>query len=93
MHSCQTCNDGNIHRAPMAPISDTAPLLPGTRFHLDFGFIRSSSADFGVSAGNRVVTSYDGNNSYLLIVCDNARQTWIFVKLPSHPRSSSLKIS
>jgi hypothetical protein len=59
--------------------------LPGTRFHLDFGFIRASSADFGVSAGNQVVTSYDGNNSYLLIVCGKARQTWIFCQASKSP--------
>jgi hypothetical protein len=93
MHSCQACNDDKIRRAPIGPVSDTAPLLPGTRFHLDFGFIHASSADFGVSAGNRVVTSYDSNNSYLLIVCAKARQTWIFVKLPSRPRYSSLNVS
>jgi hypothetical protein len=66
MYSCQECNDGNIHRAPIGPTSDTAPLLSGTRFHLNFGFIRASSADFGVSVGNHVVTSYAGNNTYLL---------------------------
>jgi hypothetical protein len=72
IHSCQTCNDDKIRHAPMGPVSDTAPLLPGTHFHLDFGFIYASSADFSVSASNRVVTSYDGNNSYLLIVCTKA---------------------
>jgi hypothetical protein len=41
MHSCQACNDGKIQRADKGPISDTGLLLPGTRFHLDFGFIRA----------------------------------------------------
>jgi hypothetical protein len=36
----------------MGPVSDTAPLLPGTHFHIDVGFIRTSFADLGVSAGN-----------------------------------------
>jgi hypothetical protein len=52
-----------IQRADKGPVSDTGLLLPGTLFHLDLGFIRASSADFGVMMGNRVVTSYDGYNS------------------------------
>jgi hypothetical protein len=50
MHSCQACNNGKIRRAPMGTNSDADPLLPGTRFRLDFEFIRASSADCGVSA-------------------------------------------
>jgi hypothetical protein len=64
----------------MGPTSDTAPLLPGTCFHLDFGFIRALSADFGVSTGNRDVASFDGNNTNLLIVCNKARHTWVFCR-------------
>jgi hypothetical protein len=40
MHFCRACNNGKIQRADKGPITDTALLLPGTRFHLDFGFIR-----------------------------------------------------
>jgi hypothetical protein len=93
MHSWQACNDGKIRHDPMGFVSNAAPLIPGTRFHLDFGFIYALSADFGVSAGNQVVTSHDGNNSYLLIVCVNARQAWILVKLPRSLRSSWLNVS
>jgi hypothetical protein len=62
INSCQACNDENIGRAPMGANSDMDPLLPGTRFRLDFGFMCAPSADFGVSSGNRVVISYDGTN-------------------------------
>jgi hypothetical protein len=62
----------------MGDNSNTDPLLPGTRFHLDFVLNRASSADFGVSVVNRVSTSYDGNNTYRLIVCAKSRHTWIF---------------
>jgi hypothetical protein len=78
MHYCQACNDGKIRRALMGANSNTDPMLPGTRFRLDFVFRRASSADFGVSAGNRVVASYDGNNTYLPIVCAKSCHTWIF---------------
>jgi hypothetical protein len=52
MHSCQACNDGNIWRATMGPVCDMAPLLEGTRFHLDFGLVCDSSADFGFPFGS-----------------------------------------
>jgi hypothetical protein len=85
MHSCQACNDETIQRADKGPISDTALLLPGTRFHLDFGFIRASSADFGITMGNCMVTSYNGNNSYLIIFCAKICQTWVFFQASKSP--------
>jgi hypothetical protein len=91
MHSCQACNDGNIQRAPMGPTSDTAPIVSATRFHLDFGFIRASSHDFGVTKGPRVVTSYNGNNTYLLIVDANQRYSWVFFKPSESPPVSILE--
>jgi hypothetical protein len=84
MYYFQACNYEKIKRAPMGPTSDTDPLLSGTRFHLDFVLIHDSSADFGITPGNRVVISYDGNNTYLLIICAKVRHTWIFFKRPNH---------
>jgi hypothetical protein len=57
----------------MGDTSDTLNILLGTRFHLNFGFIIALSLDFGVTAGHRIFTSYDGNNTFLLIVCTKAR--------------------
>jgi hypothetical protein len=85
MQSWQACNNGKIQHADKGPISEKALLLPGTRFHLDFGFIRASSADFGVTTGNRVVTSYDVNSYYLIIVCAKTRQTWLFCQASKSP--------
>jgi hypothetical protein len=85
MHLCQDCNNGKIQCADKGPISDTGLLLPGTRFHLDFGSVRASSAEFGVTTGARVVTSYDGNNSYLIIVCAKTRHIWVFCQASKSP--------
>jgi hypothetical protein len=35
--------------------------------------------------GNRVVTFYDGNNSYLIIVCAKTRHTWVFCQKSTSP--------
>ena len=42
----------------------------GQRFYMDFGFIRASAADLPrpKSTDDRVVKSFDGFNSYLLVV-------------------------
>jgi hypothetical protein len=91
MHSCQACNDGKIQRAPMGTTSDTAPIVSATRFHLDFGFIRASSHYFGVTKGPRVVTSYDGNNTYLIIVDSKQRYSWFFCQPSKSPLVSILE--
>jgi hypothetical protein len=78
MHSCQAFNDGKIRPASMGANSGIDTLFPGTPFHLDFGFIRASSADCGVSEGNCVVISFDGNNTYLSIVYAKSHHTYIF---------------
>jgi hypothetical protein len=85
MYTCQACNDDTINYAPMGPTSETDHLLPGTGFHIDIGFIRASSDDFGITPLNRVFTSYDGNNTYLLIVCAKARHTRKFCQASKSP--------
>ena len=46
----------------------------GARFYMDFGFIRASSVDYRRPniTSNRVIDSYDGFSSYLLIVDDKS---------------------
>jgi len=92
MHSCQVCSDAKIKRAPMGTTADTDPIQPGTRFHLDFGFIRASSEDYGVTKqkGKRVVTSFDGFNTFLLIVCAKTRFTWVFCQQSKSPPTEIL---
>jgi hypothetical protein len=69
----------------MGDTSDTVKLLPGTRFHLDFGFIRASLLYFRITAGHHIFTSYDGNSALPLIVCAKACHTWVFFQ-PSKPQ-------
>ena len=52
----------------------------GARFYMDFGFIRASSIDYCRPniTSDRVIDSYDGYSSYLLIVDDKSAMSWIF---------------
>jgi hypothetical protein len=69
----------------MGPASDTAPIVSASRFYLDFGFMLASSHNFGVTKGPRVVTSYDGNNTYLLIVDAKQRYSWVLCQPSKSP--------
>jgi hypothetical protein len=72
----------------MGDTSDTIKLLHGIRFHLDLGFTRASSLDFGVMAGHRIVTSCDGGNMFLLIVCVKVCHIWVFCEPSKAPPSA-----
>jgi hypothetical protein len=59
----------------------------GQRFYMDFGFIRASAADLSQpkSSDDRVVESFDGFNSYLLIVDEVSKYSWIFLTKSKEP--------
>jgi hypothetical protein len=71
----------------MGPALSTEDLLPGTRFRLDFGFIRASLDSSTPSKKSPwVVTSIDaGFNAYLLITDTATRYTWCFPTVSKAP--------
>jgi hypothetical protein len=83
---CQVCSDARPTRSPMGITVSTDHLHPGSRFDIDFGFMRASSENFIVDKTTpRVVTSIDGYNAYLLI-CDAATHyTWVFPTISKAP--------
>ena len=82
---CDTCHEARHRRSAMGPTSDFANILCGSRFHLDFGFMRASSVTFGKTKGDRVVTSYDGFNSYFLITDAKSAHGWVFLTASKSP--------
>jgi hypothetical protein len=59
----------------------------GQRFYFDFGFIRASNEDYSRPTKNkdRVVESYDGYSSYLLVVDEVSKYSWIFLTKSKDP--------
>jgi len=59
----------------------------GACFYMDFGFIRALSVDYRQPniTNDRVIDSYDGHSSYLLIVDDKSAMSWIFLTKTKHP--------
>jgi hypothetical protein len=54
---------------------------------MDFGFMRTSTSDYTGrdKSKNRVVKSYDGYSSYLLIVDEATRFVWVFLTNSKSP--------
>ena len=48
---------------------------------MDFGFIRASKSDYSKPdlKNDRVVNSYDGFSSYLLVIDEASRYAWVFL--------------
>jgi len=59
----------------------------GRRFYMDFGFMRASSSDYSKpdKSIDRVVDSWDGYSSYLLIVDEASRYIWVLLTKSKEP--------
>jgi hypothetical protein len=56
-------------------------------FYMDFGYLRASTFDFSRpdKHSDRVVTSFDGYNSYLLIIDEYTKYVWIYLCVSKEP--------
>jgi hypothetical protein len=59
----------------------------GRRFYMDFGFMRASSSDYSRpnKKYDRVIDSWDGYSSYLLVVDEASRYIWVFLTKSKEP--------
>ena len=70
----------------MGPSSTEVDLLPGSSFHVDFGFMHASSDEFlKTKQAIQVVLSYDGYNSFLLLTDAATHYTWVFLIASKDP--------
>ena len=88
LHTCPICEHAKHRRANKGSTNDLAGLTAGSRFHIDFGFLRASDSAYRrrpstavspPSDTSRVVQSVDGFTSYMLVVCAVLRYTWVFL--------------
>lgn len=75
-----------IRKQPAYRTSEQAPQR-GQRFLMDFGFIRASTEDYRKRSPetDRVVESFDGYSSYLIIVDESSRYCWTFLCKSKQP--------
>lgn len=57
------------------------------RFYMDFGFLRASKLDYSnkENTEDRVIFSFDGYSSYLLIVDEETKFVWVFLCKTKEP--------
>jgi hypothetical protein len=61
---------------------------------MDFGFLRASTFDYSRpdKSKDRVVTSFDGYNSYLLVVDESTKYTWVYLCASKEPPIALIKM-
>jgi hypothetical protein len=85
-------NQAHIHKHP--PTCGKHPSCAADkeqRIYMDFGFLRASQADYSRTdkSKERVVTSFDRYSSYLLIVHEYTKYTWLYLCGSKEPTSPS----
>ena len=86
LRACQVCHDARVRKQPAGHVQPATDIRPGSRFHLDFGFMRASSETYQRAKGkDRVVLSHDGYNAYCLITDACSRYTWCFNTTSKEP--------
>lgn len=72
----------------------TKAVSRGQQFYMNFGFIRAPNDDFSRPniKKDRVVESFDGYNSYLLVVDKVSKYSWIFLTKSKEPPIELTKI-
>ena len=90
LYKCPHCLTGKATKH-MAGYSPSFPDItqPGLTFQMDFGFVRGSDYAHR-DADNRLITSIDGYNSYLLIMDSATRHHWIFLTKSKDPPTDIL---
>ena len=59
----------------------------GARFFMDYGFMRASTAEYGPRSTeeDRVITSFDGFEAYLIAIDECSRHGWVFLFATKEP--------
>ena len=101
-HSCTMCDHAHRRRNDKGPTDTLDNLTPGSRFHIDFGFMRASDEWYNAAPPGRrksrddprVIASIDGYTSYMLVTCAVSRYTWVFLtktkQVPLHALTAVL---
>ena len=85
-HFSDIATDAKPRRSPATKDKIHPATEPGERFHMDFGFMRASSAEYKKVRGKpRIVESYDGFTSYLIVMDAVSRKMWIFLNRSKEP--------
>ena len=82
LYKCACCQSAKSTQSTGNPAEDIKVTVPCERFHMDFGFIKAIDTE---SSNKNLITSYDGFNSYLLVIDKKTRYIWIFLSKNKAP--------
>ena len=93
--TCLACKTKKSGHGPGKTIVKKPPdpeelIRPGQHLHMDFGFVRGSSWSSKDKDGN-LITSIDGQRSYLIIVDRATRYKWVFNTTTKKPPLDEVK--
>ena len=89
---CAECSVSKIHKHIKPTKRPSTRSIPGSLFHIDFGFVRGSPSMPSPSSPSRnrpLKTCRNGFNCYLLITDSATRYTWVF---PTASKDSPINI-
>jgi hypothetical protein len=93
LRACQVCHDARVRKQPAGHVQPATGIRPGSRVHLDFGFMRASSETYQREKGkDLVVLSHDGYNAYCLITDACSRYAWCFLTTSKEPPVNILDV-
>lgn len=79
-------SDAKTRRTPATTDTFHPASRPAERFHMDFGFMRASSDEYRKVKGKpRIVESFDGYTSYIIVMDAVSRKMWIFLSKSKEP--------
>ena len=84
LYKCACCQSAKSTNCTGNPTEDIKAKVPCERFHMDFGFIKALDTESDDKIKN-LIKSYDGFNSYLLIIDKKTRYIWVFLSESKHP--------
>ena len=84
LYKCACCQSAKSTNCSGNPEEEVKATVPCERLHMDFGFIKAVDNESDDKISN-LIRSYDGYNSYLLIIDKKTRYIWIFLSESKSP--------
>ena len=84
LYRCACCQQAKSTNSTGNTTEEPKATVPGERFQMDFGFIKALDSESKEKIKG-LIESYDGYNSYLLIIDKKTRYIWIFLSSSKSP--------
>ena len=93
LYQCDCCNRAKSTNSTGNESEPPKATMPGERFQMDFGFIKGEETldNNTKKIFRKVIKSYDGYSSYLIIADKKTRMLWVFLSKSKVPPLQTVK--